>query len=69
LEVGRVKLCICNSQIPLNIAMDFLQQYAAPFSGGVSPTPLSNFLWTHRELPLSLIEKSAVFRICGVGKE
>jgi hypothetical protein len=49
--------------------MDFLQQHAAPFSGGVSPTPLSNFLWTHRELPLSLIEKSAVFRICGVGKE
>jgi hypothetical protein len=60
LEVGRVKLYICNSQIPLNIAMHFPQQH---------PTPLSNFLWTHRELPLSLIEKSEVFHICGVGKE
>jgi hypothetical protein len=49
--------------------MDFLRRHADPFSGGASPTPLSNFLWTHRELPLSLIEKSAVFRICGVGKE
>jgi hypothetical protein len=50
--------------------MEFLQRHAAPFSeGGVSPTPLSNFLWTHRELPLSLIEKSEVFHICGVGKE
>jgi hypothetical protein len=55
---------------PLNVAMDFLQRHAAPFSeGGISLTPLSNFLWTPRELPLSLIVKSEVFHICGVGKE
>lgn len=43
LEVRRVKPCISDSQISLNIAMNFLQQHDVPFSILVSTT-LSNFL-------------------------
>jgi hypothetical protein len=43
LEVRRVKPCISDSQISLNIAINFLQQHDVPFSILVSAT-LSNFL-------------------------
>ncbi len=43
LEVRRVNPCISDTQISLNIAMNFLQQHDVPFSILVSAT-LSNFL-------------------------